>query len=49
MILDIRRFLFETVYVMIYEKQVGVKLRMILRGVWHGLTNVRGIYGADRD
>jgi rhamnosyltransferase len=39
---DIRRFLFETVYVVLYEKHKGAKLPMILRGVRDGTRGVRG-------
>jgi rhamnosyltransferase len=39
---DMRRFLFETVYVVLYEKQIGAKLPMILRGVRDATRGVRG-------
>ena len=39
---DIRRFLFETLYVVLYEKHKGAKLPMILRGVRDGTRGVRG-------
>jgi len=39
---DMRRFLFETVYVVLYEREVGAKLPMILRGLRDGMRDVRG-------
>jgi rhamnosyltransferase len=39
---DMRRFLFETTYVLLYEKQVGAKVPMILRGVRDATRGVRG-------
>jgi len=41
---DIRRFLFETLYVVLYEKQVREKFQMILRGLRDGFRNVRGAF-----
>jgi rhamnosyltransferase len=39
---DMRRFLFESMYVVLYEKQVGAKLSMSARGLRDGFRNVRG-------
>jgi rhamnosyltransferase len=39
---DIRRFVSEAVYVMLYEKQVSAKFPMILRGLRDGIRGVRG-------
>jgi rhamnosyltransferase len=45
---DIRRFVFDTAYVVLYEKQVRAKFPMILRGLRDGLRNVRGAYDPRR-
>jgi rhamnosyltransferase len=39
---DMRRFVFETMYVVLYEREVGAKLPMILRGLRDGMRDVRG-------
>jgi rhamnosyltransferase len=39
---DVRRLLSETLFIVLYERQVGAKVRMIVRGVWHGVRDVRG-------
>jgi rhamnosyltransferase len=39
---DMRRFLFETMYVVLYEKEVGAKLPMIMRGLRDGIRDTRG-------
>jgi rhamnosyltransferase len=41
---DIRRFLAETLYIVLFEKQVAAKIRMLTRGLGDGLKNVRGAY-----
>lgn len=41
---DIRRFVFEAMYVVLYEKQSRAKLSMVLRGLRDGLRNVRGAF-----
>jgi rhamnosyltransferase len=46
---DIRRFLFETLYVVLYEKQVREKFPMILHGLRDGLRNVRGAFDPGKD
>ncbi len=45
---DIRRFVFETGYVMLYEHDVPAKLRMAARGLRDGLRNVRGAFDPSR-
>ena len=44
---DMRRFLFESVYLVIYEKQIGEKLRMMLRGIGDAIHDRRGPFRAD--
>jgi rhamnosyltransferase len=39
---DMRRLLFETVYVLLYERDLRAKVPMILRGLAHGVRGVRG-------
>ena len=39
---DIRRFVFESMYILLYEKQVKSKLSMIARGLRDGIRDVRG-------
>jgi rhamnosyltransferase len=39
---DIRRFVFESMYILLYEKQVRPKLSMIARGLRDGMRDVRG-------
>jgi rhamnosyltransferase len=41
---DIWRLLTETMYVLLYEKQVRAKIPMIIHGVRDGLKNVRGAF-----
>jgi rhamnosyltransferase len=41
---DIRRFVFEAMYMVLYEKQSRAKLSMVLRGLRDGLRNVRGAF-----
>lgn len=45
---DIRGFVFETVYIVLYEKHAGAKLRMILRGLLDGTRGVRGAFDPGR-
>jgi rhamnosyltransferase len=45
---DMRRFLFETVYILLYEKQLRAKVPMILRGLRDGFRNVRGAFDPGR-
>jgi rhamnosyltransferase len=39
---DMRRFVFESMYVVLYEEQAGAKLAMVARGLRDGFRNVRG-------
>jgi rhamnosyltransferase len=41
---DMRRFVFEAMYVVFYEKQSRAKLAMVLRGLRDGIKNVRGAF-----
>ncbi len=41
-LIDMRHFVSESMYVVLYEKQVGAKVSMILRGLRDGIRNVRG-------
>jgi rhamnosyltransferase len=43
-LIDIRRFLFETMYLLLFEKQTNMKIKMLLRGLRHGLKGIRGEY-----
>jgi rhamnosyltransferase len=43
---DMRRLLFESVYVVLYERQVREKLGMIIRGVGDAIRNRRGPFQA---
>ena len=45
---DIRRFVFEAMYMVLYEKQSRAKLSMVLRGLRDGLRNVRGAFDPGR-
>lgn len=45
---DVRRFSSETLLMVLYEGQTAEKLRMILRGLRHGWTGVRGAHDPDR-
>jgi len=39
---DIRRFVFESLYILLYEQQASAKLSMIARGLRDGIRDVRG-------
>lgn len=39
---DMRRFVFETAYVILYEKEVAAKLQIIMRALRDGVRDVRG-------
>jgi rhamnosyltransferase len=41
---DVRHFLFEAAYVLLYEKQTGAKIAAIVRGLHDGLRNIRGAF-----
>jgi rhamnosyltransferase len=45
---DVRRFLLETVCVVLYERQVRAKVPMIVRGLRDGLRNIRGAFDPGR-
>jgi rhamnosyltransferase len=41
---DIKRFLLDMLCVILYEKQPGAKMRMAMRGFFHGIKNIRGAF-----
>lgn len=45
---DMRRFLSESAGIVLFEKDVGAKARMTLRGIRDALRNVRGAFDATR-
>jgi rhamnosyltransferase len=45
---DIRGFVFETVYIVLYEEHAGAKLRMISLGLLDGIRGVRGAFDPGR-
>jgi rhamnosyltransferase len=44
---DIRRFLFDLLFVILYEDRPGPKVRMAMHGFSHGIKNVRGAFTPD--
>jgi rhamnosyltransferase len=47
-LVDMRRFVSESMYVVLYEQQVREKLWVILRGLRDGIHNVRGPFKLER-
>jgi hypothetical protein len=45
---DMRSFFYECIFTVLYEKQAGAKLRMIARGLFDGIRNVRGALDSGR-